>query len=214
MEGRQESNEVSVKLNELTKKIKNVTRSMMAKVSELSMHQALAMNLFQEKSEKETLIESISARVIKGDIPVEFIEKELIQAEKVRQLRESQLRDARERASRNDLGKFVHMYVFSILTFPCYKSIPLIDTNAPQGGGWIFLVQWNPDNGRAPSECVHSRALRSSGAPDPKAIWRARAVPLPRAWCPAPALQEAHRKAGQDLSALNIGRDGEERVSR
>jgi hypothetical protein len=90
---------------------------MMAKVSELSMHQALAMNLFQEKSEKETLIESISARVLKGDIPVEFIEKELIQAEKVRQLRESQLRDARERASRNDLGKFVHMYGFYIVRF-------------------------------------------------------------------------------------------------
>lgn len=40
------------KINELTKKIKTVTRKTMAKVSELAMYQASAMSLYREKSEK------------------------------------------------------------------------------------------------------------------------------------------------------------------
>jgi chromosome segregation ATPase len=52
MEGRQESHEVSARLNDLSKKIKNATRGIMARVSELSMYQALAMGLYQEKCEK------------------------------------------------------------------------------------------------------------------------------------------------------------------
>jgi flagellar hook-associated protein FlgK len=39
-------------INDLTKKIKKITRKTMAKVSELAMHQASAMSLFREKSEK------------------------------------------------------------------------------------------------------------------------------------------------------------------
>ena len=111
VQGRQESNQVTVKLNDLTKKIKNVTRSMMAKVSELSMHQALAMNLFQEKAEKEALVESISSRMSRGDLPVEIIERDLIRAEKQRQWAEQQLAEAREKAARGDPSKFVQVYV-------------------------------------------------------------------------------------------------------
>ena len=108
-EERQESNEITIKLNDLTKRIKTVTRSMMAKVSELSMHQALAMNLFQEKTDKEGLVENIKVRLNLDDIPVEFIEKELIKAEKQRQARAQKLAEAQERARRE--GQFVQMWV-------------------------------------------------------------------------------------------------------
>ena len=117
VDGRQESNEVTVKLNSLTKRIKHVTRSMMAKVSELSMHQALAMNLFQEKAEKEGLVENIQTRMARGDIPVELIERDLIRAEKVRIWREQQVLEAKDKASRDDPGKFVQVYALRKFTY-------------------------------------------------------------------------------------------------
>jgi hypothetical protein len=52
IEGRQESHEVAVKMNDLSKKLKSVTRSIMARVSELAMYQAMSMGLYQEKCEK------------------------------------------------------------------------------------------------------------------------------------------------------------------
>ena len=107
IEGRQESNEVTVKLTELGKRIKEVTRSMMSKVSELSMHQALAMNLFQEKSDKEALIESIKTRLKSGDIPVELFERDLIRAEKMKQWRDRQLKDTKEKTEKDDHGRYV-----------------------------------------------------------------------------------------------------------
>ncbi|KAJ3386772.1 hypothetical protein HDU92_002313 [Lobulomyces angularis] len=58
VKGRPESNEVALQLNDLAKRIRAVTRSMMGKVSELSMHQALTLSLYQQKTEKETLIQN------------------------------------------------------------------------------------------------------------------------------------------------------------
>ena len=52
LEHRDESYNVTKNLNGLTRKLKNVTRKMMSKVSELAMNQALAMSLYQEKTEK------------------------------------------------------------------------------------------------------------------------------------------------------------------
>lgn len=52
LDGRVDSNEAAVKLNEVAKKIKQVTRLLMSKVSELSMHQANVLNLYQQKNEK------------------------------------------------------------------------------------------------------------------------------------------------------------------
>jgi hypothetical protein len=110
LSGRQESNEMTVKLNGLTKKIKEVTRSMMAKVSELSMHQALAMNLFQEHTEKQVLAESIKERLTLGDIPVELIERDLIRSEKMRLWREQQVMEGRQKNAKPGLDNFVKMY--------------------------------------------------------------------------------------------------------
>lgn len=107
--GRQESNEMTVKLNGLTKRIKEVTRSMMAKVSELSMHQALAMNLFQEHTEKLTLAQSIKDRLNQGDIPAELIERDLIRSEKMRIWREQQVLEGRQRNAKPGDENFVKM---------------------------------------------------------------------------------------------------------
>ncbi|KAI8824342.1 uncharacterized protein EV422DRAFT_317338 [Fimicolochytrium jonesii] len=60
LEGRTDSNEVASKLNDLSKRIKHTTKAMMARVSELAMHQAMAMGLYQEKIDKVICEDSIS----------------------------------------------------------------------------------------------------------------------------------------------------------
>lgn len=52
MDGKGETHQITSRINDLTKRLKGVTRKTMSKVSELAMHQALAMSLYQEKSEK------------------------------------------------------------------------------------------------------------------------------------------------------------------
>ena len=63
-------------MNELQGQIKDVTRKMMSLVSELSMHQANALNLQQLVKEKEELLELCYRRLQKGDAPSEAIERE------------------------------------------------------------------------------------------------------------------------------------------
>ena len=109
VDGRHESNEITIRLNNLTKKIKEVTRSMMAKVSELSMHQALAMNLFQENTDKQDLVNSINQRLSQGDIPVELIERDLIRSEKMRIWREEQVLEGKQKSVKPGLENFVKM---------------------------------------------------------------------------------------------------------
>ncbi|KAI8612195.1 hypothetical protein BC830DRAFT_1067947 [Chytriomyces sp. MP71] len=88
LDGRIESYEVATKLNELSKKIKHATREMMAKVSELSMYQAMAMGLYQEKCEKEMLLEEAQHKLSHGEQPFEEVEKEFYQRERLRRKRE------------------------------------------------------------------------------------------------------------------------------
>jgi hypothetical protein len=52
MSSKDESIDHINKLNDMTRKIKYITRKMMGRVSELSMYQALAMSMQQEKLEK------------------------------------------------------------------------------------------------------------------------------------------------------------------
>ncbi|KAJ3409840.1 hypothetical protein HDV05_004193 [Chytridiales sp. JEL 0842] len=102
MDGRGESHEVTARMNELSKKIKHATKGIMARVSELSMYQALAMGLYQEKCEKDALLEEARARLARGEMPTEEIEKEFIRAERLRLKREKEimaLREAREKQS-------------------------------------------------------------------------------------------------------------------
>ncbi|KAI8835875.1 hypothetical protein BC829DRAFT_406093 [Chytridium lagenaria] len=109
LEGRNETHEVSSKLNDLSKKIKHSTRAMMARVSELSMYQALAMSLYQEKCDKEALVEDARDKIIRGEPPTDTIEKEFIRLEKLRAKREKDIMAARERQDREKAPNYIEV---------------------------------------------------------------------------------------------------------
>jgi hypothetical protein len=54
LNGKSETQQTTSRINDLTKKLKDVTRKTMSKVSELAMHQSQAISLYQEKIEKVT----------------------------------------------------------------------------------------------------------------------------------------------------------------
>lgn len=87
LDGRNESNNTAVKLNDLAKRIRKITRSMMGMVSELSMHQALSLSLYQEKTEKEALLTDARERMKEAGtplIPWEAVELDIKREEKKR----------------------------------------------------------------------------------------------------------------------------------
>ncbi|KAJ3158067.1 hypothetical protein HDU89_000450 [Geranomyces variabilis] len=81
VEGRNESHAVAGKVNDLSKRIKLTTKAMMARVSELAMHQAMAVALYQERSNKELLLEEAKARLEAGQAPTLAIERDFYRSE-------------------------------------------------------------------------------------------------------------------------------------
>jgi len=86
--GREETLNLAQKVNEYQAKIREVTRKMMATVSELSMYQATAMKLQQEKKLRETEYEEQLKRVDAGQPPSEEAEREYYRLERERLARE------------------------------------------------------------------------------------------------------------------------------
>lgn len=82
----------------------------MAKVSELAMNQAQAMSLYQEKSEKEALLEEAKAQYESGEIPIEDIEKDFVRAERRRMMKESEA-EKKLKKEKQTMGRFVEMYI-------------------------------------------------------------------------------------------------------
>uniref|UniRef100_A0A7S3D2I3 Coiled-coil domain-containing protein 146 n=2 Tax=Palpitomonas bilix TaxID=652834 RepID=A0A7S3D2I3_9EUKA len=80
-EGRMDTLELAKKVNDFQAKIKTVTRKMMATVSELSMYQALAMKLQQEKHEGELILEDARWRLDNDQPPTDDAEKEWFRME-------------------------------------------------------------------------------------------------------------------------------------
>jgi DNA repair exonuclease SbcCD ATPase subunit len=74
-------------LNEFQTKIRDVTKKMLASVSELSMYQATALRLQQEKATRESALETAAWRAGHGAAPTEEAVKELGRTERARQLR-------------------------------------------------------------------------------------------------------------------------------
>lgn len=70
-EGRDGTLSIAKQVNELQSKLKDLTRSMMATVSELSMYQATALKLEQEKAEREKLLEDATYKLEHGEAPTE-----------------------------------------------------------------------------------------------------------------------------------------------
>ena len=67
------------KLNECRSKVQNITRSMMALVSELSMYQATALKLEEEKTQQEHAMEELKMAIENGEIPSDEVAEEDIQ---------------------------------------------------------------------------------------------------------------------------------------
>ncbi|KAJ3024068.1 hypothetical protein HKX48_007248 [Thoreauomyces humboldtii] len=85
LEGRSESHAVAGKVNDLSKRIKHTTKAMMARVSELAMHQAMAVSLYQDKINKEMELEEAKARLAAGAAPTPAIERDLVRIEQKHQ---------------------------------------------------------------------------------------------------------------------------------
>ncbi|XP_070559070.1 coiled-coil domain-containing protein 146-like [Ptychodera flava] len=92
--GKLDTLNLAKKVNEFQAKIKEVTRKMMAVVSELSMTQAQTMKLQQHVKEKEALLEQSYIRMEQGEAPTEeaAIEWEKMLRDETRRAQESEYR--------------------------------------------------------------------------------------------------------------------------
>jgi chromosome segregation ATPase len=100
-EGRTDTLKLAKKVNDFQARIKETTRKMMATVSELSMYQATAMKLQQEKHDREVELEDSKWRVENGEPPNEETEHEWYRMERERLRRQE---DRMERESRRAEG--------------------------------------------------------------------------------------------------------------
>jgi chromosome segregation ATPase len=80
-EGREGTLKLTAQVNLYQTKIRDVTRRMMATVSELSMYQATAMKLQQEKNARAAALEEAKWKVAHGQPPSEAAEREWYHAE-------------------------------------------------------------------------------------------------------------------------------------
>ncbi|CAM9505600.1 unnamed protein product [Phaeothamnion confervicola] len=74
---KEDSLRICQQVNDMQNQIRETTRRMMAVVSELSMYQATAMRLQQEKSLREQELEQQRVRAARGEAPSEAAEREL-----------------------------------------------------------------------------------------------------------------------------------------
>lgn len=96
-DGRADTLALAKRVNEFQSRIKETTRKMMATVSELSMYQATAMKLQQEKHDREVELEDAGWRVKNSTAPNEETEHEWYRMERERLRRQE---EAMERANR------------------------------------------------------------------------------------------------------------------
>jgi chromosome segregation ATPase len=96
-DGRAGTLKLAKKVNEFQSKIKDTTRKMMATVSELSMYQATAMKLQQEKHDREVEIEDATWRVENHEAPSEDAEHEWYRLERERVRRQEEAMESRAR---------------------------------------------------------------------------------------------------------------------
>ena len=100
LDGRKSTLEVAEKINEYKARTTELSRKMLATVSELSMFQSKALKLQQEKEEKEQVLDEAARRLEQGLPPTDASEQEWAKLERNR-AREAQDRD--ERAQRKML---------------------------------------------------------------------------------------------------------------
>lgn len=76
LDGRKSTLEIAEKINDYKARTTDLSRKMLATVSELSMFQSKALKLQQEKDEKERIIDEAMQRLNQGLPPTETAESE------------------------------------------------------------------------------------------------------------------------------------------
>jgi hypothetical protein len=89
--GREDTLDLSKKVNDFQHRIKETTRKMMGIVAELSIYQATAMKLSQEKADLESSLTAAREAWERGEPPTEDAEKEWYRMERERLTRREQL---------------------------------------------------------------------------------------------------------------------------
>jgi hypothetical protein len=94
LDGRKSTLEIAEKINEYKARTTDLSRKMLATVSELSMFQSKALKLQQEKEEKETILDEAQRRLENGLPPTDTCDREWDRLEKnrVRAIQESEER--------------------------------------------------------------------------------------------------------------------------
>eukprot|EP01083_Nonionella_stella_P171009 583247_1 len=83
--------ELAKRMNGYQHDIKQLTRRMMATCSELSMYQATALKMEQERTNLETLVVEANERLAAGQAPLEAAEHEWYRQERIRQMKKYDL---------------------------------------------------------------------------------------------------------------------------
>lgn len=78
---RDENAATTEKLSALSKRIDSITKSMMARISELSLNQAMAMTLHQEKTAKEVLVKDSLQKLEQDEAPSDAVAAEVAKEE-------------------------------------------------------------------------------------------------------------------------------------
>ena len=90
--GKDDTLALAKKVNDLQNKIKDVTRKMMATLSELTIHQSDALQLQQEKNVKDAELQQCYARIEQGEPPTEEIERDWQRSSELEHKRKSERR--------------------------------------------------------------------------------------------------------------------------
>lgn len=168
LDGRKSTLEIAEKINEYKARTTDLSRKMLATVSELSMFQSKALKMQQEKDEKERIIEEAMQRLQQGMPPTDTADSEW---EKIERKRAREVQDREERIQRKILE----------------QQLPntLIKTNSrPNSYMPADICKSNSHYFKTTSNLLNNYR-------DPKALWFVRPVQAQRAWL----LHASHLKA-------------------
>ncbi|XP_029472890.1 coiled-coil domain-containing protein 146 [Rhinatrema bivittatum] len=100
--GKQDTLTLATKVNDLQRKIKDITRKMMAVIAELSMKQAKTIKLQQEVRDKEQFVEACYARIEQGLPPSEETEQEWLRLLRNERRRQTELEEKIKKAEEEE----------------------------------------------------------------------------------------------------------------
>lgn len=102
LEKRSESTIVYSKLNHLSKQIKKLNISLMARASELAMVQANSFHLQSEREEKEAILEKAKDAFQSGTLDIQEFEAALLRAQRNKVRREREMMEMQEKQNQKE----------------------------------------------------------------------------------------------------------------